>query len=211
MRIKKAIMDGTLKSGELLSENKLAADFVVSRTPVREALRVLESEGFVTVLPGRKIIVSVPTQRDIEEINDIRLLVESAALRRITPQDKDIFERLDECLDNAMIALRKNDFAELERNNTVFHMTLVSALGNQRLYNFVDSINDAAERMRRYSLAKKDWAKRFVQEHKDIVALLKKGKSEAAVTLLKKHIAASSEIALQSAAPDTGSVRKSKT
>lgn len=210
MRIKQAIMNGTLKSGEVLSENKLASEFIVSRTPVREALRVLESEGFVTVLPGRKIIVSVPTQRDIDEIYEIRLLVESEALRRITPRDHDLFDILDRCLTDSVVALRKDDFLELERINTVFHMALVSALKNERLRSFVDSIHDTAVRLRRYSLAKKGWAGRFVQEHKQLVALLKKGQTEAAVKLLKKHITTSVEIARSSVGPRTSTRSKSK-
>ena len=74
-KLKQAIVSGHLKPGTLLSENRLAADLGVSRTPVREVLKALEAEGLVTVLPGRKLIVSVPTERDVDEIYDIRLMV----------------------------------------------------------------------------------------------------------------------------------------
>lgn len=193
-RLKRAIVEGTLKPGELLSENKLAAELVVSRTPVREALRVLESEGLVTVLPGRKIVVSVPSQQDIDEIYDIRLIVETEALRRIRPQDRKILGRLDECLEEAAAALRNNNVTALERNNTAFHMALVSALNNERLRDFIDSVHDNAARFRRYSLAEEGWAEKGIQEHKRLVTLLKKGENEAAVRLLKQHLSTGAKI-----------------
>ena len=193
-QLKRAILEGALTPGELLSENKLAADFAVSRTPVREALRVLEREGLVIVLPGRKIVVSVPSKQDIDDIYDIRLIAETEALRRIRPQDRGIFERLDRCLDDAAIALQNNDLRELEKNNTAFHMTLVSALSNDRLRGFIDSVHDTAARMRRYSLAKKGWAKQAVQQHKRLVLLLRRGENEAAIRLLKRHLATGAEI-----------------
>lgn len=187
-KLKRAILDGTLKAGELLSENKIAADFGVSRTPVREALRVLEREGFVTMLPGRKVIVSVPSPQDIEEIYDIRLIVETEALRRIRPEHQDTIAALERCVAEAEEALRHGNIAELQRINTAFHMTLVAALDNERLRRFIDSVHDAAARLRLYSLGERDWAQDSEEEHKQIVALLKQGNNEGAVQVSRRHL-----------------------
>lgn len=193
-RLKHAILEGALTPGMLLSENKLAADFAVSRTPVREALRVLEREGLVTVLPGRKVVVSVPSRQDIEEIYDIRLMVEAEAIRRIRPGDRQLFEKLDKCLGDSALALQKKDLQQLERINTAFHTTLVSALSNQRLRHFIDSLHDTAARLRGYSLTKKGWARKSVEEHKRLVSLLKKGQNEAAIRLLRRHLETGAKI-----------------
>src|SRR5215204_2916407 len=64
--LKRAILDGSLRPGQPISENKIANKLSVSRTPVREAVRMLETENLVTLLPGRKVIISIPTVQDIE-------------------------------------------------------------------------------------------------------------------------------------------------
>lgn len=192
-RLKASILDGTLPPGTLLSENKIAAELSVSRTPVREALRVLERENLVTTLPGRKVIVSVPRAEEIDEIYDIRCIVESEALRRIANQPE-LVERLEECLERSLPALAKTNLPELERINTEFHMTLISALNNARLQEFIDSVHDTAARFRLYSLGEEGWAEAGVQEHRELVALIRKGDSEGAVTLLRSHLRTGSQI-----------------
>ncbi len=193
-RLKAAILDGTLKPGTLLSENKIAAQLSVSRTPVREALRVLERENLVTTLPGRKVIISVPRAEDIDEIYDIRTIVESAALRRIGSNRRELIARLEQCLERSRLALAKRDIRELEQINTEFHTTIISALNNQRLREFIDSVHDTAARFRLYSLREAGWAEKGIQEHRRLVALLKKGDTEDAVELLGRHLRMGSEI-----------------
>ena len=193
-RLKAAILDGTLKPGTLLSENKIAAQLSVSRTPVREALRVLERENLVTTLPGRKIIISVPRAEEIDEIYDIRAIVESAALRRIGSNRQELIARLEQCLERSRLALAKRDIRELERINTEFHTTIISALNNKRLREFIDSVHDTAARFRLYSLREAGWAEKGVQEHRRLVALLKKSHTERAVELLGSHLRTGSEI-----------------
>ncbi len=192
-RLKGAIRDGTLKPGTLLSENKIAAQLSVSRTPVREALRMLEREDLVTTLPGRKVVVSTPRAEEIDEIYDIRLIVESEALRRIVSR-RDLIEQLEACVARSKIALDATDIAELERINTEFHMTIISALNNHRLREFIDSVHDTAARFRRYSLHEKGWAAKGVQEHRRLIALLKKGDAAGAVELLAGHLRTGSAI-----------------
>lgn len=94
--MKEAIVKGSLEPGQLLSENKIASKLKVSRTPVREALRRLEQETMVKMLSGRRLIVSVPSVQDVEEIYDLRLMVETEALRRIS-QDDGLIQQLEDC------------------------------------------------------------------------------------------------------------------
>lgn len=187
-RLKQAIVGGRLAPGTLLSENKLAADLSVSRTPVREALKTLEAEGLVTVLPGRKLIVSVPTERDIDEIYDIRLIVESEALRRIGPDNTAVLQRLDACIDRQAAAIASGSVGDLGQMNTDFHMTLISALNNQRMRQFIDSVYDAITRLRIYSLNDDRWASQVIDEHRRLTDYLKAGDREAALQMLTEHL-----------------------
>ncbi|PLR86558.1 hypothetical protein CVD25_03580 [Bacillus canaveralius] len=186
--LKKSILNGSLKPGQLLSENKIADKLSVSRTPVREALRILETENLVTTLPGRRIIVSIPNIQDIEEIYQIRLLVESEALRSIASENDLIIQQLEECLKNADTQLRANDLTGLANTNSVFHSILVSALGNRRLEQFVDTVQDTIVRYRLYSLTNLRWAEESEAEHWEIVESLKNNNPERAIQVLDKHL-----------------------
>lgn len=197
MRLKQAIVRGQLKPGTQLSENRLAAELSVSRTPVREALKSLEQEGLVTVLPGRKVIVSVPTERDIDEIYDIRLIVETEALRRITPARHDVLEGLEGCIRRQQEALRSGDRVALGQTNTDFHMLLIDVLNNHRLRQFIDSVYDAITRFRIYSLDDDRWSDKVIDEHRHLTDLLKAGDTEAAVAMLTEHLTKARDIVKQ--------------
>lgn len=187
-RLRGAILNGSLKPGTPLSENKIAAQLAVSRTPVREALRALEQENLVTTLPGRKVIVSVPQPQDIDEIYDIRWIIESEAIRRITFRHAELIERLEDCVARSRAALGRDDLQTLKQTNAEFHTTLISALENRRLTQFVDSIHDTILRLRLYSLEEQDWARDGVEEHAGLVALLRSGKISSAIELLRRHL-----------------------
>jgi DNA-binding GntR family transcriptional regulator len=187
LELKKAILEGSLKPGQPISENKIASKLSVSRTPVREAIRILEKDNLVSLLPGRKVIVSVPSQRDIEEIYEIRAIVETEALRRITPESTELIRNLEQCVEEAEELRKEDDLRELAKANNRFHLTIISALENQRLHRFMDSLNDTISRFLYYSLASKG-ALEFQEEHKQIVSNIKAGKTEEAVSLLRHHL-----------------------
>lgn len=187
-KLKQAIVGGRLRPGTVLSENKLASEMSVSRTPVREALKALEGEGLVTMLPGRKLIVSVPTERDIDEIYDIRLIVESEALRRITPDRTDLLQRLDACINRQEAAIKSGKVSEIGQINADFHMTLIAALNNHRMRQFIDSVYDSITRLRIYSLDDDRWASQVTDEHRRLTDFLKAGDRDAAIRMLTEHL-----------------------
>lgn len=191
--LRAAILDGTLKPGLLLSENRLAAQLKVSRTPIREALHMLERESLVSVRPGRKLVVSTPTLQDIDEIYGIRMIVEVAALRRISADDTKVIGRLEACIARDAAALQSGDLGALMEPNTDFHMTLIATLGNWRLQRFIDSIHELVTRFRLFSLEDTDWAAQAVDDHAAIVALLKDGRNEDAATVLTRHLEQANE------------------
>jgi DNA-binding GntR family transcriptional regulator len=186
--LKNAILTGELKPGQQLSENLIANKLSVSRTPVREALRSLENENLVSVLSGRKVIVSVPTIQEIEEIYDIRLIVETEALRRITPDESAIIQQLEACIKMAEVHLENENLGELHKTNSEFHLTIISALQNNKMKQFLDSLQDTMSRYRFYSLTSRVWARSSEDEHSQILNQLKQGDTESAVRILRQHL-----------------------
>ncbi|WP_261133992.1 GntR family transcriptional regulator [Bacillus sp. Marseille-Q3570] len=184
--LRKAILDGSLKPGQLLSENKISSKLSVSRTPIREALRFLEKENLVSVLPGRRVIVSIPTVREIEEIYQIRLIIETEALRLISHSNDTIIQQLETCLKTAETQL--NDPIHLGKANSNFHSILTSSLDNSRLEQFLDSLQYTINRFRYYSLKNDQWAKDSENEHWEIIKYLKNNQTEEAIKVLRKHL-----------------------
>lgn len=194
------ILSGELPPGELLSENRLAAQFEVSRTPVREALRILIDEGLVEMLPGRKARVVVPDAVDIEEVYDIRYILEAEAVRRIA-QNLDRHGRLLDELDNtckASTAARKSgDLLALAQSNTDFHTLLVSALANKRVLQQIRAVHNLITFYRHHSLRTDEWAEQGVAEHRKLVALLRAGDVERALGLIQDHLEQAKRVLIQ--------------
>lgn len=191
-KLKTAILDGSLRPGQLLSENQIADKLSVSRTPVREAIRILETENLVTFLPGRKVIVTIPTLQDIHEVYEIRSIVESEALRRFTNHHQALIRQMEEAIERGEEYRKQGDLRKRGEMNTHFHLSIISALENERVRRFIDSLNDTISRFRVYYLTL-EWAVEREEEHKEIVSLIKKGETEQAVTVLKKHLHISKE------------------
>jgi GntR family transcriptional regulator, trigonelline degradation regulator len=195
--LKTAIVEGLLEPGQAIVENKIAGELAVSRTPVREAIRMLEAEGLVTFLPGRKAIVSAPSVREIEEIYEIRLLVETEALRRITPERTKLIEELEGYTQIADGYFKQGDIAEMGRVNIRFHLGIISAFNNEKLQQIVKPLHDVIGRFLRYTLMDRDWALRGNEEHKQIIAYAKQGKPEEAVSLMTKHLTDAKQVSVE--------------
>jgi DNA-binding GntR family transcriptional regulator len=186
--VKKSIISGNLQPGQLISENAVAAKLDVSRTPVREAFQRLAIESLVTMLPGRKVIVSIPTIQDIEDVYDIRIILEVEALRRISAKNDRIISQLENCVAQAGRSLDHDDVMGLGQINGEFHQTILSTLENCRLEKFLDSLFDTISRYRVYSLGQEDWPIQSENEHAKILTCIKNGETERAAEILRQHI-----------------------
>lgn len=132
--LKAAILDGTIATGKRLTEEGLAAQLGVSRTPVREAIKRLEAEGHLKVLPRRGITVPRITAEQVEELGAVREVLEGLAARlaaeRIQPQE---LARLRYLLDQMATLCEKGDAPALVRANIDFHETICKAARNALL------------------------------------------------------------------------------
>jgi DNA-binding GntR family transcriptional regulator len=133
-RIRVAIIKGELKPGEKLAEPVLASRLGVSRSPVREALVRLESEGLVEKENNHGFYVWEPTQKDVDEILSVRVMVETFAAEMILDRLTDEhLEHLESIYETQVKAVEKNDHLALTREDRRFHDYLIELTGNTRL------------------------------------------------------------------------------
>lgn len=188
-KLREAIVDGTLPSGERLMEVQLADDLGVSRTPVREAIRRLEMEGFVVMTPRKGAYVSGFSLKDITDVFEIREALEalaaSLAAERISEEQiTDLYRHL-ELFEKATVS---HDVEEWVKLDTSFHAVIYTASQNERLVQMINNIMEKILRYRKMSLKPEERIKFAYKEHQDIVAALARRDREAARKAASIHI-----------------------
>ncbi|WP_028775679.1 GntR family transcriptional regulator [Shimazuella kribbensis] len=122
------IISGTIKSGTILSENKIATDFAVSRSPVREALKLLASENIIRLERMGAVVIGL-TEKEIEEIYDVRLLIETFVFERLVKMDiADLVKELSKILEMMKVAIKYQDADEFSYQDVLFHETIIRAI-----------------------------------------------------------------------------------
>jgi DNA-binding GntR family transcriptional regulator len=135
--LRRRIVDAQYLPGERLTEERLAADFGVSRNPVREALRVVEAEGFVEVQPRRGAVVATPDEDTMRDLFAVRALLEplAARLAALRAQDDEL-AGLRALLDQARVATEDDDLDRVAELNSALHTRVVELSGNVWLLQF---------------------------------------------------------------------------
>lgn len=196
--LKESIIKGHLKPGERISEPELAERFGVSRTPVREALRQLESEGFLTVLPRKGATVSPITDKDVQEFYAIKSLLEGYAARlaceRMTEKD---IRRMEELNEQMRVFAEKEDVKHFFNCDNRFHDVFLKACGNDKLYNLVHSLVQQFERFRITALSVPGRMKNSVRQHEEIIEAFRRGDAEKVEKLVKANAEKGAEILVQ--------------
>jgi GntR family transcriptional regulator, gluconate operon transcriptional repressor len=124
------IISGLVESGTILSENNLAADFAVSRSPIREALRTLASENLIRLDRAGTVVIGF-TRKEIVEIYDVRLLIETFVYERLVNLDtKEVVKELSKILEMMKIAIKYRDADEFSYQDVLFHETIIRAINH---------------------------------------------------------------------------------
>jgi GntR family transcriptional regulator, gluconate operon transcriptional repressor len=124
------IISGMIESGTILSENKLAADFAVSRSPVREALKILASENIIRLERMGAVVIGL-TEKEIEEIYDVRLLIETFVFERLVKMDtSELVKELSKILEMMKVAIKYRDADEFSYQDVLFHETIIRAINH---------------------------------------------------------------------------------
>jgi DNA-binding GntR family transcriptional regulator len=198
-QIKTAILSGHMNPGEKLTEEHLAKTLGVSRTPIREALHKLESEALITVRKKRGFVVSRDSKEEVEELFELRSVLEGYALRIITQSiSEEILDRLMGFIQNAEDALRQKRIENVFKWNTRFHDTLHELVAHKaRLHRLIVNMRKYVLRHRKDTLQYPDGGKRAIEGHRKILLALKLRDPELCERIMRDHIREAKEDALQ--------------
>jgi len=188
-RIRSLILAGQYRSGTKLREEELARQFGVSRTPVREALRKLESEGLVRYLPQRGVLVNGLSDREMLEIYTIRASLEGLAARLAATERTDAEVReLRELQRQMNEAYARANWNRAARIHTRFNMALYAASRSPRLVAILAQFNDYIEHSKTRSLALPGRAQEIGREHQAMVDAIARGDPDEAERTAIRHV-----------------------
>jgi len=190
-KLRDQIIHGEIPEGSQLRQDAIAAQYQVSRIPVREALRQLDAEGLIAIVPNRGAIVPALSPDDVEELFSIRALLEPEILKLSIPHlTEEDLAKADSILRKYVDELRREEhMSTWGRMNWQFHSTLYSRANRPRFMAIIRNVNNSGERYTRLQLYLTRGMKRANEEHHSILELCRKRDISAACRLLREHIA----------------------
>jgi len=187
--LKESILNGSLKPGEKLMESRIAEDLGVSRTPVREAIRKLEKEKYVKMIPRKGAYVEDLTMEDILEVLEIRIVLEGLASkladRNITEEMKDRIRKNMKSFDNASTELDRKELISLDEK---FHHIIYQSSGNKKLNEIVRELQDQFQRFRLSYFNELSSYMKLANSHNKLYEAIIDGDEKAAEEYAKEHI-----------------------
>jgi DNA-binding GntR family transcriptional regulator len=190
--LREAIYSGVLAENQWLREAEVAKELKVSRTPVREALRLLELDGLVT-RSGQAAVVAPVTLESVLQLYEARETLEAMAARLAAESGRaDLPKELEKCLESMEDAI--DDAAEYARLNTVFHATIRRATGNRYLERFLEQVESAVRRLGPSTYETPGRTIEATEEHRRIAKAIADGDIEAAERESLEHMRRAREI-----------------
>lgn len=187
--LRQAILTGELKPGERLMEIHLANKLGVSRTPIREAIRKLELEGLVTMIPRRGAEVAQITEKSMNDVLEIRRAMDALCVElacdRISEEE---LEKLKNACDYFEKAVRSKDAKKIAQADVELHDIIVQATGNQRLIQLVNNLSEQMYRYRYEYIKDASQHERLIEEHRIIYESIVKKDKETASQAARMHI-----------------------
>jgi len=196
--IRDAIISGSLKPGEKVAEPELAERFGISRTPIREAFRQLESEGYLTVVPRKGAVVVTFSQRDVEEFYAIKSILEGYAARKacekLTPREIDKLQSIN---DKLRVLADEGDVRHFFKVHDNFHELFVRAADNEKLTEMILNLVGRFQRLRIASLSLPGRMAFSVQEHQKIIDAFRNGDAGLAENLVRSNAEYGGKVLMQ--------------
>ena len=187
--LRQAILTGEMEPGERLMEIQLANKLGVSRTPIREAIRKLELEGLVIMIPRKGAEVAHITVKDMRDVLEVRSALEelaaTLACKNVTPEHIDELKTANRVFEAAIVS---KDVVAIVNADVAFHNSIYSMTDNQRL---IQLINSLSEQMYRYRLEYVKDARIhsiLISEHNDIIRQLADKDVEKAKIIVRQHV-----------------------
>ena len=192
------IISGRLAPGSILSEQKISEQLGVSRTPVREALRTLASEGFVEIRNGIGAYVKPLSSKDMEDLYEVRCLLEVQAIKtsiyRITNDEIDAFERHFQALLDACERGEHPGQGEFSELDWSLHILFVERCSNKYIKSIVASYDSNLRRYQSMSIDALNDVRESARQHLEILKALRLRDADKASEVLKKHLEWSTDL-----------------
>jgi len=186
--IRNSIIKGQLKPGERLVEPKLSEMLGISRTPIREALRLLEMEGFIEIIPRRGAVVTTLTEKDIDDIFVIKMKLEplasKLAIDHLDNHDLDKMRELVKKMDSGS----SRAVSQMIHWNYDFHRIFIYKCGNERLIKMLEGLQQQFKRATVYSFSIEGRTKEVKEEHSDLLEAFEKKDAEMVEKVVEKHV-----------------------
>lgn len=187
--LRQAILRGELKPGERLMEIQLANKLGVSRTPIREAIRKLELDGLVLMIPRRGAEVAEITEKNLRDVLEVRTALEELAVRsacdKMTEED---FVELKRAATDFEVALKADDVTMIAELDVKFHDIIYNATSNQRLIQLLNNLREQMYRYRVEHLKSENARPRILSEHEGLIRSLESKDKEKAAEIICVHM-----------------------
>lgn len=188
--LRQAILRGEFKPGERLMEIQLANKLGVSRTPIREAIRKLELEGLVIMIPRKGAEVADITEKSLRDVLEVRKALEELAVQlaceKITQEELEELEKAGENFKKVLN--RSKDITEVAEADVRFHDVIYMATDNQKLILLLNNLREQMYRYRVEYLKREEAHPQLIAEHAEIIEYISKGEKKAATDVMCKHI-----------------------
>jgi DNA-binding GntR family transcriptional regulator len=187
--IKNAILSKKLVPGKVYNERGLAKELGISKTPVREALLDLASKGFITFLPRRGVQINALTEKDIKDLYEVRIALETAILRHITPKlSKAELRKIETIHQKGKGAIKADDRLGYMRIDREFHLYLARLTGNRYMITSLENIRDLIDWMVFKALTRSQRMEEVKREHERVIERLKERDTPRAIRMMEEHI-----------------------
>jgi DNA-binding GntR family transcriptional regulator len=202
--VKDSVTSGRLKPGERVPEQDIAESFGISRTPIREAFRQLESEGFISFIPRKGAVVSPITAKDVSEFYSIKSLLDGYAAKLACAEftEKDI-KRLKTLNQQMQRSAEKNDVKGFFKLDNQFHETFLKGSGNEKLSHLAHQIAAQFERFRVTALSLPGRMNTSIQQHEGIINAFTEHDEELVESLVRANAELSAEVLVNELSRDS--------
>lgn len=187
--LRRAILRGELKPGERLMEIQLANKLGVSRTPIREAIRKLELEGLVLMIPRRGAEVAEITEKNLRDVLEVRCALEELAVQLACDRmDEEGIEKLKEAAARFREVLDSDDITQIAQADVLFHDVIYTATDNKRLIQLLNNLREQMYRYRIEYLKKRECYPQLIEEHQTVIDAIEAKDKKKATEITGRHI-----------------------
>lgn len=187
--LREAILKGELKAGERLMELQLASKLGVSRTPIREAIRMLELEGLAVTIPRKGAEVAKMTVKDMEDVLEVREALDELAAKiacnKITEEQLQTLSKVKDAFEEST---KTTDIKQIAMYDEKFHDVIYESTGNVRLVNLLNNLREQIYRYRVEYLKNVEVYPRLIKEHETILKALQDRNQELVVEAMRDHV-----------------------